>query len=173
MVFVIHSIQLSTKKDSQKRYESSDQNSKSFRIKRFTFWQKNKSIYYPLRTSTHGVYSGFRIQMNTAINSSMNIEWNGVIVVVSDPFELPNKGQFIPRGTITSIVIKPTLSYRTADVNKLAPIQRQCMNDYESATILGLKYMKTNCYFECRSKYIQKFCNCSSYIHHPIGISLI
>lgn len=128
-----------------------------------------------MRTSTHGVWSGFRIQMNTAINSTMNTEWNGVIVVVSDPFELPIQGQFIPKGTLTSIVIKPTLSYTTSDVNKLTPIQRQCMNDHESvnASILGLKYMKTNCFFECRFKNIQKFCNCSSYIYNPVGISFL
>lgn len=51
-------------------------------------------------------------------------ECDGVIAVVSDPTELPNKGQFITSGTKTSIVIKPTLSYWTSDVNEVKPEQR-------------------------------------------------
>lgn len=78
------------------------------------------------------IWSGSRIQMNTAMNLSFKIECDGVIAVVSDPFELPNKGQFIQSGTTTSIVIKPTLSYCASDIYKLIPEQRQFVHDNKS-----------------------------------------
>lgn len=136
------------------------------------FLQENISNGYPLRTSNYGDWSGLRIEINTASELSLKTELSGVIAIIHHPFEWPNNGYYIPSGTTTSIVIKPTYSYTTPDVSRLRPDERQCIMDNESnqsMTLPGLKYLRPNCISECRSRYIIKHCNCSIDYFFPIG----
>lgn len=52
---------------------------------------------------------------------------SGFLVIVHDPFQWPNSASFIPSGSATSIVIKPTYFYTSPDVHRLSPIDRQCI----------------------------------------------
>jgi len=47
--------------------------------------------------------------------------------MVNHPSAWPNSAYFIPRGTSTAVIIKPTYSYSTSDVKRLSPIERQCL----------------------------------------------
>ena len=139
---------------------------------RMMLFQKNISNGYPLRTSNYGDWSGLRIELNIASQLSLKKELSGVIAIIHHPFEWPNNGHYIPSGTTTSIVIKPTYSYTTPDVSRLSPDERQCIMDDESnksMTLPGLKYLRPNCISECRSRYIIKHCNCSIDYFFPIG----
>lgn len=136
--------------------------------------QENISNGYPLRTSNYGDWSGLRIEINTASELSLKTELSGVIAIIHHPYEWPNNGYYIPSGTTTSIVIKPTYSYTTPDVSRLSPEERQCIMENESnqsMTLPGLKYLRPNCISECRSRYIIKHCNCSIDYFFPIGMS--
>lgn len=90
--------------------------------------EANESLHYPLRTSNYGDWSGLRVELSTRTDISLQEELDGVIVIVHHPSQWPNSGYFVPSGSTTSIVIKPTYSYTTNDVRRLDPNQRQCLN---------------------------------------------
>jgi acid-sensing ion channel, other len=90
--------------------------------------EANTSIHYPLRTSSYGDWSGLRVDMSSRTDLAIDEENDGVTVIVQHPNQWPNAGIFVPSGTQTSIVIKPTFSYTTEDVKRLTPEQRQCLN---------------------------------------------
>lgn len=48
-------------------------------------------------------------------------------VIVHHPLQWPSEAHFIPPGTTTSIVIKPTYSYITSRVERLSPSERACL----------------------------------------------
>lgn len=52
---------------------------------------------------------------------------SGFLVIVHDPYQWPNSASFIPSGSATSIVIKPTYYYTSPDVHRLAAVDRQCI----------------------------------------------
>lgn len=90
--------------------------------------QMNVSVHYPLRTSSYGDWTGLRIEMSTRTDLALKADTDGVTVIVQHPFQWPNSGQFVPTGSQTGIVVKPTYSYTTEDVRRLDPQDRQCLN---------------------------------------------
>lgn len=82
-----------------------------------------------MRTSNFGDWGGIRVQLQT--NDSLRIEssanTNGFMVAVHSPMVWPNSARFIPTGSITAVVIKPTYSYTTSDVRRLTPEVRECL----------------------------------------------
>ena len=131
--------------------------------------------------------------MSTRTDIALINEANGVTIVVQHPDQWPNSGIFIPTGSQTAVVIKPTFSYTTDDVRRLSPEQRQCLNvrfkclkiehyklkiifkeneSKRSLTLPGLKYLQMNCISECRQQYMIKYCNCSVEAFFPIGKSI-
>lgn len=52
---------------------------------------------------------------------------SGFLVIVHDPLQWPNSASFIPAGSATSIVIKPTYYYTSSGVHGLTPMDRQCI----------------------------------------------
>ena len=116
---------------------------------------------YPWRTSNYGDWSGLRIEINAAASNSGST-LNGVVVriiyeiifycklnffietknlfqmVLHHPLEWPNSGYFIPGGSSTSVILKPTYSYTTADVKRLSTQQRQCIYEVCSTFYFNL-----------------------------------
>lgn len=66
--------------------------------------------------------------MSTRADIAIDEDVDGVVIIVQHPDQWPNSGQFIPAGSQTAVVIKPTYSYTTEDVRSLSPDQRQCLN---------------------------------------------
>lgn len=86
------------------------------------------SVHFPLRTSNYGDWSGLRVELSTRSDLAITEDLPGVIIIVQHPDQWPNSGQFVPSGSTTSVIIKPTYSYTTDDVRRLSPDQRQCLN---------------------------------------------
>lgn len=66
--------------------------------------------------------------MSTRTDIAIDEDADGVMVVVQHPNQWPNSGYFVPAGSHTAVVIKPTYSYTTEDVRRLTPEERQCLN---------------------------------------------
>lgn len=92
------------------------------------YFKDNESVHYPFRTSNYGDWSGLRIELSSRSDLSLREAIDGVIVIVQHPEQWPNSGYFIPSSSQTTIAIKPTYSYTTADVRRLTPEERQCLN---------------------------------------------
>lgn len=73
--------------------------------------------------------------MSTRTDLAVSESNDGVIIIVQHPDQWPNSGSFVPAPSQTAIVIKPTFSYTTADVRRLTPEARQCLN------VSGIKSM--------------------------------
>lgn len=66
---------------------------------------------------------------NGAMNNYCNLRKTKTPqVIVHHPMQWPNSANFIPAGTMTSIVVKPTYSYATARVARWTPVKRDCFN---------------------------------------------
>lgn len=150
---------------------------------------------YPWRTSSYGDWSGLRMEVN--INDSTKIKGiksrSGILVnicnnftirkplhiwlirfqlMVHHPMQWPDNKYFIPAGAYTNVVIKPSFSYATRDVNRLAVCDRNCLFPEEVArlkvqTLPGLKYMRPNCIAACRQSYMLSLCNCTVDFLYP------
>lgn len=86
------------------------------------------SVHYPFRTSSYGDWTGLRVELSTRLDIALHTDTDGVTIIVQHPDEWPNSGQFVPSGSQTAIVVKPTYSYTTEDVRRLEPEERQCLN---------------------------------------------
>lgn len=95
-------------------------------------FQANESIHYPYRTSNYGDWSGLRVELSARSDIALQEDVDGVTIIVQHPDQWPNSGQFVPSGSQTAIVIKPTFSYTTEDVRRLSPEERQCLNVSET-----------------------------------------
>lgn len=87
-------------------------------------------------------------------------------IMVHHPMQWPDYAYFIPAGTQTTVVIKPTFSYTTSDVSWLSISDRECLFPDEIAqlkikSLAGLQYMRPNCISECRQSHSLKLCNCT------------
>lgn len=47
--------------------------------------------------------------------------------MANHPFSWPGSAYFVPKGTSTAVIIKPSYSYTTVDVKRLSPLERQCL----------------------------------------------
>lgn len=93
--------------------------------------------------------------------------------MVNHPMQWPsNNKYFIPAGAHTNVVIKPTFSYATNDVKRLAFGDRNCLFSGEIAkmkvqTLPGMQYMLPNCIAACRQSYTLSLCNCTLDFLYP------
>lgn len=68
------------------------------------------------------------MELSARSDIALQEDVDGVIIIVQHPDQWPNSGQFVPSGSQTAVVIKPTYSYTTDDVRRLSPEERQCLN---------------------------------------------
>lgn len=86
------------------------------------------------------------MELSTRHDISLKEDIDGVLIIVQHPVrnldnfwcfydlnaifkdQWPNNAFFVPPGSQTAVVIKPTFSYTTHDVRRLLPEQRQCLN---------------------------------------------
>lgn len=96
---------------------------------------------------------------------------SGFLIIVHDPLQWPNSANFIPSGSATSIVIKPTYYYTSPDVHGLTPFDRQCIypGEEDFSTLPGTEYLRSNCVSECRQKHMLQYCNCTVDFFYPTG----
>ncbi|KAJ6635968.1 Pickpocket protein 19 [Pseudolycoriella hygida] len=134
---------------------------------------KNESNY-PWRTSTFGDWSGLRVQLQ--LKDDLRIPnlttSSGILIMVNHPFSWPNSAYFIPKGTSTAVIIKPSYSYTTSAVRSLLPSVRQClypdeMEEYTYQTLPETLYFRANCLSECRQRQMIKNCNCTVDFLYP------
>lgn len=96
--------------------------------------------HYPYRTSSYGDWSGIRVEMSTRSDIALQADIDGVTIIVQHPDQWPNSGQFVPSGSQTAIIVKPTYSYTTEDVRRLKPAERQCLNVIKDDLIFEVIY---------------------------------
>lgn len=93
-------------------------------------------------------------------------------LMVHHPMQWPYSKHIIPAGAHANVVIKPTFSYATPDVKRLAIGDRNCLFPDEIAklkvkTLLGTQYMRENCIAACRQSYTISLCNCTLDFLYP------
>ncbi|KAJ6635967.1 Pickpocket protein 19 [Pseudolycoriella hygida] len=92
--------------------------------------------------------------------------------MANHPFSWPGSAYFVPKGTSTGVIIKPSYSYTTSDVQRLLPADRKCLypneyHKYEFETLPGTLYFRLNCLAECRQKQMITNCNCTVDFLYP------
>lgn len=111
--------------------------------------------------------------------------------MANHPNTWPGSAYFVPKGTSTAVIIKPSYSYTTSDVERLAPADRKCLypvsmsrthclclksyhnffqdelHKYSYETLPGTLYFRLNCLAECRQRQMITDCNCTVDFMYP------
>lgn len=65
--------------------------------------------------------------------------------MANHPLSWPGTAYFVPKGTSTSVVIKPSYSYTTSDVRRLLPVDRKCLYTVSGKFSMSQKHLQGEC----------------------------
>ncbi|GFG37849.1 hypothetical protein Cfor_04939 [Coptotermes formosanus] len=131
--------------------------------------QCNKEDMRPRRTSTSGMWSGLRIQINTFPEHvpprHESDKSAGVLVFVTSPYDFPVAGTDVTSGSTAHVSLSAQVTYTTPQVLDLTPDRRGCLYENESQSLGFPSYRHGNCIAQCHLDSTYMHCNCTPYFY--------